>query len=275
MKSKKLTKTNGNGQLPLRVDGLQISFGELEVLKGVSLSANKGEVVSILGASGSGKSTFLRCIPLLDNPTAGQIFIEGELLQLKPESYNLNKKTFQRLTAQNEKQLRKLRANLGFVFQQFNLWSHMTVMDNLIEAPMALHNLNKKIAIEKAEHYLQKVNLTKTHYHHYPIQLSGGQQQRVAIARALMMEPKVLLFDEPTSALDPELVGEVLSVMKKLAEEGRTMLVVTHEMAFARDVSDLVVFFHQGKVLEQSKPAEFFIKPKAPELQQFLAKFLK
>ncbi|MDI9313352.1 MAG: amino acid ABC transporter ATP-binding protein [Hydrotalea sp.] len=251
---------------PLVIEDLHLTFGDNDVLQGVSLTAQKGEVVAILGASGSGKSSLLRAIPLLDFPSKGRIIIQGEELKLKNEKG--------KLVAADEKQLRNLRAEVGFVFQNFNLWSHLSVKDNMMLAPMTVKKMAKDIAAAKAREYLDKVNILATHENHYPIQLSGGQQQRVAIARALMMEPAVMLFDEPTSALDPELVGEVLSVLRKLAEEGRTMLVVTHEMAFARDVADRVVFLHKGRILEEGPPSVIFKNPSSPELKQFLHKFL-
>ena len=252
---------------PLVIDNLHLSFGDNEVLKGVSLTAQKGEVVAILGASGSGKSSFLRAIPLLDFPSKGRIIVQGEELKLKN-----NKK---KLVAADETQLRNLRAEIGFVFQNFNLWSHLTVKDNMMLAPMAIKKMPKSEAAAKAREYLDKVNIPVSHEDHYPIQLSGGQQQRVAIARALMMEPAVMLFDEPTSSLDPELVGEVLSVLRKLADDGHTMLVVTHEMTFARDVADRVVFLYQGQILGEGPPSVIFKNPSAPELKKFLYKFLQ
>ncbi len=245
---------------------IRVRFGELEVLKNISISANKGDVLSLIGASGSGKSTFLRTINLLENPSHGRIIIMGEELKLVQKQGKLH--------AQNNAQLTKMRAKLGFVFQQFNLWSHLTVMENLIEAPISVLNIPKKQAMEKALHYLNKVNLYNRE-NYYPVQLSGGQQQRVAIARALMMEPEVMLFDEPTSALDPELVGEVLSVIQNLAEEGRTMLLVTHEMSFAREVSSKVIFLASGLIAEEGKPEDIFLRPQHPALQSFLSKVKK
>ncbi|MCL4110675.1 UNVERIFIED_CONTAM: hypothetical protein GTU68_029738, partial [Idotea baltica] len=221
--------------------------------KGISLSAHKGDVVSIIGSSGSGKSTFLRCINLLETPTAGEIWVNGELIQMK-----------------NEKQVQRIRSRLAMVFQGFNLWSHLTVLENVIEAPVHVLGVPKAQAIENAELLLKKVGLYERK-DYYPGHLSGGQQQRAAIARALAVDPEVMLFDEPTSALDPELVGEVLGVMRDLAEEGRTMLVVTHEMAFARDVSNHVMFLHQGLVEEQGDPAKLFTAPESERLQQFIS----
>ncbi|MEO7400706.1 MAG: ATP-binding cassette domain-containing protein, partial [Polaromonas sp.] len=212
----------------LQVENIHKSYGSHEVLKGVSLLAHRGDVISIIGSSGSGKSTFLRCINFLEKPSAGQITVKGETLKTAHDA----KKN--ELVAQDKDQLRRLRTSLAMVFQHFNLWSHMTVLDNIASAPIHVLGKSKAEAREKAEHYLQKVGLPLDVAKKYPAYLSGGQQQRVAIARALALEPEVMLFDEPTSALDPELVGEVLRVMQALAEEGRTMVVVTHEMSFAR-----------------------------------------
>lgn len=207
----------------LDIKQLHKTFGQNEVLKGISLSAHKGDVISIIGSSGSGKSTFLRCINLLETPTAGEIWVNGELIQMK------NNRAGESVPA-NEKQVQRIRSRLAMVFQGFNLWSHMTVLENVIEAPVHVLGVPKAQAIENAEMLLKKVGLYERK-DYYPGHLSGGQQQRAAIARALAVEPEVMLFDEPTSALDPELVGEVLGVMRDLAAEGRTMLVVTHEMA--------------------------------------------
>jgi octopine/nopaline transport system ATP-binding protein len=240
-------------------------FGRLEVLKGLSLVAHEGEVIAILGASGSGKSTFLRCLNLLERPDRGRIVVAGEELRLRPGRDG-------RLEAVDHRQLERIRTRLGMVFQQFNLWSHMTVLDNVTEAPIHVLKLPRREAIERAERLLAKVGLHERK-DYYPAHLSGGQQQRVAIARALAMEPEVLLFDEPTSALDPELVGEVLKVMRDLALEGRTMIVVTHEMAFARDVSSRAMFLHEGQVEEEGVPGELFADPRSPRLRQFLERF--
>ena len=247
---------------PLIVNDLHKKFGTLEVLKGVSIEANKGDVISMIGSSGSGKSTFLRCINLLEVPTAGEIKLHGEAVEFKHD------KRGERVPA-NLKQVERMRAKLSMVFQGFNLWSHMTVLENIIEAPVHVLGVPKKEAIAKAESLLQKVGIYERK-HYYPSQMSGGQQQRAAIARALAMEPEVLLFDEPTSALDPELVGEVLKVMRSLAEEGRTMIVVTHEMAFARDVSSQVVFLHEGKIEEHGSPSKVFENPDSARMKQFL-----
>ncbi|MEF1213197.1 ATP-binding cassette domain-containing protein, partial [Vibrio alginolyticus] len=230
----------------LDIKDLHKTFGQNEVLKGISLAAHKGDVISIIGSSGSGKSTFLRCINLLETPTAGEIWVNGELIQMK------NNRAGESVPA-NEKQVQRIRSRLAMVFQGFNLWSHLTVLENVIEAPVHVLGVPKAQAIENAEVLLKKVGLYERK-DYYPGHLSGGQQQRAAIARALAVDPEVMLFDEPTSALDPELVGEVLGVMRDLADEGRTMLVVTHEMAFARDVSNHVMFLHQGLVEEQGNP---------------------
>ncbi|OCH15227.1 MULTISPECIES: ABC transporter ATP-binding protein [unclassified Aliivibrio] len=247
----------------LEVKDLHKNFGQNEVLKGISLEANKGDVISIIGSSGSGKSTFLRCINLLETPTKGEIWVNGELIDMK------NSRSGESVPA-NEKQVQRIRSRLAMVFQGFNLWSHMTVLQNVIEAPVHVLGVPKAEAIEKAEQILKQVGLYERR-DYYPGHLSGGQQQRAAIARALAVDPEVMLFDEPTSALDPELVGEVLGVMRDLAEDGRTMLVVTHEMAFARDVSNHVMFLHQGLVEEQGDPATLFTNPESERLQQFIS----
>jgi arginine/ornithine transport system ATP-binding protein len=223
-------------------------------------------VISILGASGSGKSTFLRCINLLEIPTAGDVYVAGEKIRMKSrgDSY----------VPEDIHQVERLRARLGMVFQSFNLWSHMTVIENVIEAPIHVLKIPKAQAIEEAEALLQKVGIYDRK-DYYPAQLSGGQQQRVAIARGLAMNPAVMLFDEPTSALDPELVGEVLKVMRDLAEEGRTMLVVTHEMSFARDVSSNVVFLHEGQIEEQGEPQQMFNNPNSDRFRQFLSRTMQ
>jgi octopine/nopaline transport system ATP-binding protein len=234
----------------LVVEDMRKRFGAHEVLKGVSLTAREGDVISILGASGSGKSTFLRCINLLETPDAGRVTVGGEMLKMRDRRDG-------RREPADRRQLDRLRSELGMVFQSFNLWSHMTILENLIEAPVHVQKRPRAECVAEARALLEKVGIgDKADY--YPAHLSGGQQQRAAIARALAMRPKVMLFDEPTSALDPELVGEVLRVMRKLAEEGRTMLVVTHEMGFARDVSSRVVFLHQGLVEAEGPPADLF-----------------
>ena len=251
----------------LRVDGLHKRFGTVEVLKGVNLSARTGDVISVLGASGSGKSTLLRCINLLEQPNAGRIVIGGEELKLKPAKDGS-------LHAADARQLQRMRSRLAMVFQHFNLWAHMNALDNVIEAPMQVLGLPRAEAVERAEALLARVGVAHRKAL-YPSQLSGGEQQRVAIARALAMEPEVMLFDEPTSALDPELVGEVLRVMRDLAAEGRTMVVVTHEMGFAREVSNQVVFLHQGLIEEQGDPRQVLVEPKSERLRKFLSGKLK
>lgn len=250
----------------LIVDDIHKSYGSHEVLKGVSLHAAKGDVISMIGSSGSGKSTFLRCINFLEHPNQGRISIDGEEIRLISDRHGA--------LVPDAKQLQRVRTKLAMVFQHFNLWSHMTVLENVIEAPIHVLGLSKAEAMERAERYLERVGVWQ-HRHAYPAHMSGGQQQRVAIARALAVEPEVLLFDEPTSALDPELVGEVLKVMRGLAEEGRTMVVVTHEMGFAREVSSQVIFLHQGRIEEQGTPAEVFGNTQSERLQQFLSGSLK
>lgn len=246
------------------VVGLRKRFGALEVLKAVSLAAHEGDVISIIGSSGSGKSTLLRCVNMLEVPEEGQVFVAGEEIRLKALRDG-------RRVAEDPRQIERVRTRLGMVFQSFNLWSHMTALQNVIEAPVHVLGHPKKEAIEKGMALLNKVGVYDK-CDAYPAQLSGGQQQRVAIARALAMEPKVMLFDEPTSALDPELVGEVLRVMRQLADEGRTMLVVTHEMGFAREVSNRVIFLHQGMVEEEGAPADLFSNPESDRLRQFLTR---
>lgn len=253
--------------IKLQVDNIHKRFGSNEVLKGVSLTAHAGDVISIIGSSGSGKSTFLRCINLLEKPHEGRIFVAGEELRL------VSQKTGE-LGAADPKQLARIRTRLAMVFQHFNLWAHMTVLQNIIEAPIHVLGTPREQAIATARKYLAKVGLAGKE-DSYPAHLSGGQQQRVAIARALAMEPEVMLFDEPTSALDPELVTEVLKVMKDLAQEGRTMVVVTHEMGFAREVSNHVIFLHQGRIEEQGLPLQVLTTPQSERLGQFLSGSLK
>lgn len=249
--------------IALQLDDIHKSYGSLEVLKGVSLTAYDGDVISILGSSGSGKSTLLRCINLLENPSQGKIHLGNEELILKPSKSG-------DLQAANSKQLDAFRAKVGFVFQNFNLWPHKTILQNIIEGPTQVLKVPKEQAINQAKTLLDKVGLLDKQ-DAYPGNLSGGQRQRVAIARALAMQPQVLLFDEPTSALDPELVNEVLAVMRELAEEGRTMLIVTHEMRFAREVSSQVVFLHKGRIEEMGTPQEVFDNPKSVRVQEFMA----
>ena len=247
----------------LVVEDMHKRFGDLEVLKGISMSAKEGDVIAILGSSGSGKSTFLRCINLLETPDSGRVYVAGELIKMRPMRGG-------HAVPEDTKQVDRIRSELGMVFQSFNMWSHMTVLQNVIEAPINVLKVPKAEAIARAEAVLAKVGIAEKR-DHYPSHLSGGQQQRAAIARALAMEPKVMLFDEPTSALDPELVGEVLRVMRQLAEEGRTMLVVTHEMGFAREVASEVIFLHQGRIEEQGPPADVFGNPRSDRFRQFLS----
>jgi octopine/nopaline transport system ATP-binding protein len=250
-------------QNAISVVGMRKRFGKLEVLKGVSLKAKEGDVISILGSSGSGKSTLLRCINLLETPDDGMVTVAGETIKMR-------KKADGTAEPADLKQVDRIRSELGMVFQSFNLWSHMTVLENLIEAPVHVQKRPRAECIAEAHALLKKVGIgDKADY--YPAHMSGGQQQRAAIARALAMRPKVMLFDEPTSALDPELVGEVLRVMRALAEEGRTMLVVTHEMSFARDVSSRVMFLHQGLVEAEGPPAELFGECKSERFRQFIS----
>ena len=253
----------------LKLQALDIHkrFGSNEVLKGVSLEAHGGDVISIIGSSGSGKSTFLRCINLLEKPNQGRIVVAGEELKLVPGKTG-------ELHAADAKQLQRLRTKLAMVFQHFNLWAHLTVLQNIIEAPVHVMKVPRDEAIQRARKYLALVDLPDME-DRYPAHMSGGQQQRVAIARSLAMEPEVMLFDEPTSALDPELVTEVLKVMRTLAEEGRTMVVVTHEMGFAREVANHLIFLHQGRIEEQGVPTDVLTQPKSERLAQFLSGSLK
>ena len=237
------------------VKDLKKSFGKHEVLKGIDENIRKGEVVVVIGPSGSGKSTFLRCLNLLEKPTSGEIIFEGN--NIMDKKVNIN----------------KIREKMGMVFQQFNLFPHKTVMENIIMAPVKVKGWKEDEAIKKGEELLEKVGLLDKK-DSYPNSLSGGQKQRIAIARALAMEPNVMLFDEPTSALDPEMVGEVLNVMKDLASEGMTMVVVTHEMGFAKEVGDRIVFMDGGNILESGKPEEFFANPKNERTKEFLSKVL-
>ncbi|WP_426210227.1 ABC transporter ATP-binding protein [Pseudomonas sp. TWR2-1-1] len=250
----------------LKVADLHKSYGELQVLKGVSLNARNGDVISMVGASGSGKSTMLRCINFLEKPDAGCITLDGQSIEMRQGRGGDQ--------TPHPAQLQNLRTRLAMVFQHFNLWSHMTVMENICLAPRRVLGVSAKEAEERARTYLEKVGLPDRVTSQYPAFLSGGQQQRVAIARALAMEPEIILFDEPTSALDPELVGEVLKVIQTLAEEGRTMIMVTHEMGFARQVSSQVLFLHQGRIEEQGT-AQILDQPRSERLQQFLSNRLK
>ena len=254
---------------PLKLQALDIHkrFGSNEVLRGVSLQAHAGDVISIIGSSGSGKSTLLRCINLLEKPNQGRILVAGEELRLVPNKDG-------ELHAADTRQLQHLRTKLAMVFQHFNLWAHLTVLQNIIEAPIQVMKVPRDEAVTRARKYLALVDLTGME-DRYPAHMSGGQQQRVAIARSLAMEPEVMLFDEPTSALDPELVSEVLKVMRTLALEGRTMVVVTHEMGFAREVANHLIFLHQGQIEEQGVPKVVLAQPKSERLQQFLSGSLK
>jgi arginine/ornithine transport system ATP-binding protein len=254
---------------PLKLQALDIhkQFGSNEVLKGVSLEAHAGDVISIIGSSGSGKSTFLRCVNLLEKPNRGRILVAGEELKLVPGRAG-------ELQAADVKQLQRLRTKLAMVFQHFNLWAHLTVLQNIIEAPIHVMKVSRDEAVARARKYLALVDLVKME-DQYPAHLSGGQQQRVAIARSLAMEPEVMLFDEPTSALDPELVSEVLKVMRTLALEGRTMVVVTHEMGFAREVANHLIFLHKGLIEEQGVPTDVLTRPRSERLAQFLSGSLK
>lgn len=250
-------------KLILSVEDIHKSFDDVKVLKGISISAAKGDVISILGSSGSGKSTLLRCINFLEKANQGVITLDNSRIEC---NFNSSSKISREL----QQQINTMRQQLGMVFQGFNLWSHMTVLDNVMEGPVHVLNRPKAEVREEALSYLDKVGLAHK-ADSYPVQLSGGQQQRVAIARALAMKPKVMLFDEPTSALDPELVSEVLAVMKTLADEEATMLVVTHEMSFAREVSNRVVFLHEGKIEEEASSDDFFERPSSERVKQFLS----
>lgn len=244
-----------NSEVLLSVKGLKKSFGALEVLKGIDIDIHKGEVVAVIGPSGSGKSTFIRCLNRLEEPTGGEIIFEGSKINEKKADIDA------------------IRRKIGMVFQNFNLFSNMTILDNMTAAPVNVRKIPRAEAEERALALLERVGL-KDKASEYPVRLSGGQQQRVAIARALAMDPDILLFDEPTSALDPEMVGEVLGVMKELAKSGMTMVVVTHEMGFAREVSDRVIFIDRGVIQEENEPAAFFGNPQNPRLRDFLNKVL-
>ena len=244
-----------NKNVKIHVEHLKKSFGSLEVLKDISTDISEGEVVVVIGPSGSGKSTFLRCLNRLEEVTGGSIFIED--VDITKKKININ----------------KVRENIGMVFQHFNLFNNLNIIDNLMLAPTQLKKCSKEEAKQRALEMLKKVGLVEK-AESYPIQLSGGQKQRVAIARALCMQPDIMLFDEPTSALDPEMVGEVLQVMKQLAADGMTMVIVTHEMGFAREVGTKVLFMDEGVIVEENSPAEFFNHPQSPRLQEFLSKVL-
>jgi ABC-type polar amino acid transport system ATPase subunit len=251
----------GNGAPLLRIEDLHKSFGEIEVIAGISMDVRRGEKVSIVGPSGSGKTTLLRCINYLEKPSAGHIFIDGELIG--------EKRTNDRYVHLSDRELAKERQEIGFVFQRFNLFPHLTALGNVAIAPQKVLGLSRDEAELRASRMLEKVGLAHK-IREYPERLSGGQQQRVAIARVLPMQPKLMLFDEATSALDPELIGEVLRVMRQLAEEGSTMVIVTHEIQFAGEVSDRVIFMDQGLIVEQGPPREVLSKPKLPRTREFL-----
>ncbi|MDP4093059.1 MAG: amino acid ABC transporter ATP-binding protein [Bacillota bacterium] len=249
----------------IKVENVNKSFGPLEVLKNINLEVQKGEVVCIIGPSGSGKSTLLRCLNHLERITSGRVYVEGELTDERVNGKDQLKISHKRVS--------EICSELGMVFQRFNLFPHMTALQNVIEAPMVVKKVPKEEAIAYGTELLQKVGLVDK-MDEYPSRLSGGQQQRVAIARALAMKPHIMLFDEPTSALDPELVGEVLEVMKSLAREGMTMIVVTHEMGFAREVGSRVIFMDKGEILEQGNPQDLFSNPKHERTKSFLQKIL-
>ncbi|PNG31443.1 amino acid ABC transporter ATP-binding protein [Pseudomonas protegens] len=245
---------------------LHKSFGALQILKGISLSVRRGEVVVLIGASGSGKTTFIRCINLLEQIQSGLIRVNGRAMGYRERADGS-------LVRDSERNIARQRRDIGMVFQRFNLFPHMTALENIIEAPIQVLGVPRAEAVEQAQALLARVGLADK-AGHYPSMLSGGQQQRVAIARALAMKPQVMLFDEPTSALDPETVGEVLQVMKQLAQEGMTMVVVTHEMGFAREVADRVVVLDQGELIEQGPPEQIFSRPSHPRTQAFLSRVL-
>ena len=263
-KTSSVAASQPNGAVAIAVEGLHKRFADLEVLKGIDFDARDGEVISILGASGSGKSTFLRCLNLLELPSAGRLSIFGEEVRLRSNSVGLH--------IADRKQVDRLRTQVAMVFQSFCLWQHMNVLDNLLEAPVHVQRRARAEVRDEAEAMLERVGLVDR-MKAYPAQLSGGQQQRAAIARALVMKPKALLFDEPTSALDPELVGEVLKVMRDLAAEGRTMLIVTHEMAFARDVSSRILFLEKVTIAAQGSPKELFGGGANERFDKFISRF--
>jgi polar amino acid transport system ATP-binding protein len=249
----------------VKAEGVHKRFGRLQVLRGVSLEVQPGEVVCILGPSGSGKTTFIRCINHLEKINAGRLWVDGRLVgyrQAGDKIYELR-----------DAEVCRERAQIGMVFQRFNLCGHMTALENVIEAPIRVKNVPKHEAVGRAKELLDRVGLSDKH-DTYPSQLSGGQQQRVAIARSLAMEPKLMLFDEPTSALDPELVGDVLDVMRQLAKDGMTMIVVTHEMGFAREAADRLVMMDEGRIIEEGTPEHFFRAPREERTKQFLSKIL-
>ena len=260
------TSTVRSDDAVVRVVDLHKYFGENEVLKGVSFDLKSSEVLSVIGASGSGKSTMLKCINFLETPTSGEIWIQNQSMGFRQSPDGKRHKASLR-------DINRLRQDVGMVFQHFNLWPHMTVLENIIEAPLRVRKEPRSEVTERAQFYLNKVNMPDK-MNEYPARLSGGQQQRVAIARALTMQPKLMLFDEPTSSLDPELIGEVLDVMKALAQEGMTMIVVTHEIGFARGASDRVMFLHDGRIEEEGSPEAVLDNPRSERCRQFLSKVL-
>ncbi|MGM0609859.1 MAG: ABC transporter ATP-binding protein [Thermodesulfobacteriota bacterium] len=250
----------------LVTDGIHKSFGGLEVLKGISVTANEGDVIALIGSSGSGKSTFLRCINMLEVPDKGGVYVNGELIELAKNKHG-------ETVPKSTKQVDRIRTKLAMVFQQFNLWSHMTILENVMEAPVHVLKTPKKEARRRAMELLDKVGIADK-AKNYPAHLSGGQEQRAAIARALAMDPEVMLLDEPTSALDPELVGEVLAVLRQLAKEGSTMIIATHEMDFAKEMASEVVYMFEGCIEEQGPPSRVFENPDSDQCRKFLARFL-
>jgi len=259
--------TNPDAPEAVVIENIHKRFGSLEVLRGVSMTAREGDVVTLIGSSGSGKSTLLRCVNLLETPDEGRIVVGGEEIKMRRTRTG-------RSQPADGRQVDRIRTKLGMVFQSFNLWSHMTILQNVIEAPVHVLKVPRAEAIDLARSLLEKVGISDK-ADSYPAQLSGGQQQRAAIARALAMRPRVMLFDEPTSALDPELVGEVLVVIRRLAEEGNTMILVTHEMGFAREVSSEVVFLHQGHIEESGPPEKVLGDPDSERVRQFLSRHLQ
>ncbi len=254
----------------VKMVGVHKSFGDLHVLKGIDLTVETGEVCVVLGPSGSGKSTLIRCVNEMERIDAGRIWVAGELMGLREKTDKSGKTQLYRLS---DEDIAKQRSKIGMVFQRFNLFPHMTALENVMEAPVQVKKMSKASAKQLALQQLERVGLSDR-ADHYPSQLSGGQQQRVAIARALAMQPELMLFDEPTSALDPELVGEVLNVMRELAEEGMTMIVVTHEIGFAREVGDKLIFMDQGVIVEQGDPRQVIENPRQERTQEFLGKVL-
>ena len=250
----------------LELNQLEKKFGDNKVLKGINLIANKGDVVSIIGSSGSGKSTMLRCVNFLETPDSGSVNVCGEIIKCSDENFKKPNKNLQL-------KINSIRKKLGMVFQSFNLWSHMNILDNIIEAPVNVLGIDREVAEEEAMILLKKVGI-EDKAKEYPSHLSGGQQQRAAIARALCMEPKIMLFDEPTSALDPEMIKEVLDVMVNLAKQGMTMIVVTHEMGFAKEVADQMIFMDEGMIVEKADTKEFFANPKSDRTKLFLSQIL-